>query len=315
MSGLIDAHIHWCLFGRQLGEVVAELRSFESSGYEAVVVFPLPAMGVPPERAINLIPGAVLDFTGIDASRMVHDDFQAWLDFKPLWAAEPRRLRVLSFLDVRAWDGSSDLDLWWGNGHAGFKNILILEEDEAKMRMPPLHQIIGIGREEYLNAHRAFFTVAARRNVPVIYHADLLHHTAFVEECLESHPNLRVVIPHLGFSRRNMARLLDRFPGVMTDISNLRPFIEAERESYRSFIIDYAERVLMGSDAIACVDLRPALEYARCIRELRLPDKITAAVLGGNARRFLGICRNRRLTTPGSETGQVSDTLPLLRDL
>jgi hypothetical protein len=285
---LIDAHIHWCVFGRPLEEVAAELEWLEKSGYEAVVVFPLPAMGAPPERALELIPGAYRDFTGLDAARMAHDDLQAWFRFQPLWAAKPRRLRVLSFLDVRAWDGRSSLDSWWGDGHAGFKNVLVLEQDEAKMRMPPLRRVSGIGPEEYLDAHRAVFAEAARRGAPVTYHADLTLHAAFVEECLAEHPNLRVSIPHFGFSRRRMARLLERFPGVVTDISSLRPFIEEEPEAYRSFLLEYPQRVLLGSDAIACHDLRPALDYARCVRELRLPEEVEAAVLGGNARRFLG---------------------------
>jgi predicted TIM-barrel fold metal-dependent hydrolase len=245
-------------------------------------------MGAPAERAVDLIPGHYREFTGLDAERMVHDDLRAWLDFRALWGAAPRRLEVLSFLDVRAWDGRADLAAWWGEGHAGVKNVLILEEDEAKMRMPPLRRVPGIGPEEYLDAHRAGFTAAARWDVPVMYHADLSLHAAFVEECLEEHPNLRVAIPHLGFSRRRMAHLLERFPGVMTDISSLRPFIEAEPEAYRSFLLEYPQRVLLGSDVIACHDLRPALDYARCVRELRLPEEVEAAVLWGNARRFLG---------------------------
>ena len=285
---VIDAHIHWCLFGRPLEEVVAEFERLEAGGFDAVVVLPLPAMGAPPERAVGLIPGAYRDFTGIDAVRMVHDDLHAWLDFKPLWVGRPCGLQVLSFLDVRAWDGRSDLGAWWGEGHAGLKNVLVCEEDETKMRMPPLRRVPWIGREAYLEAHRATFAAAARWGVPFMYHADLTHHSAFVEECLEAHPDLRVVIPHLGFSRRRMARLIERFPGVMTDISSLRPFIEAEPETYRSFLVEYPDRVLLGSDAIACHDLRPALEYPRCVRELGLPEEIEAAVLGGNARRFLG---------------------------
>jgi hypothetical protein len=286
--GLIDVHLHWCLFGRAAEEVMAELEWLETSGYEAVVVYPLPAMGAPPERAVHLIPGAYRDFTGIDEMRIVHDDLEAWLAFRPLWAARPRSLQVLSFLDVRAWDGHSDLAAWWREGHAGLKNILILEEDEAKMRMPPLRRVPGIGREAYLDAHRSVFRAAERWDVPLMYHADLTLHAAFLEECLEAHPNLRVAIPHLGFSRRRMARLFERFPGAMTDISSLRPFIEAEPEAYRSFILEHPERVLLGSDAIACHDLREAAEYARCVRELRLPEEIEAAVLEGNARRFLG---------------------------
>ncbi|MBI5440090.1 MAG: amidohydrolase family protein [Deltaproteobacteria bacterium] len=288
MAGLIDAHIHWCLFGRPLREVVAEFERLEAGGFEAVVVFPLPAMGAPPERAVDLVPGAYRDLTGIDVPRMVHDDLEAWIAFRPLWAARRRRLRVLSLLDVRAWDGRSDLGAWWGDGHAGLKNVLVLEEDEGKMRMPALRGVPGIAREEYLDAHRAVFAAAAARGVPLVYHADLSLHAAFVEECLQAHPNLPVVIPHLGFSRRRMAQLLERFPRVMTDIASLRPFIEADPEAYRSFILAYPERVLLGSDAIACLELRPVFEYARCVRELRLPPEVEEAVVAGNARRLLG---------------------------
>jgi hypothetical protein len=250
-------------------------------------------MGAPPERAVHLIPGAYRDFTGIDAARMVHDDLRAWLDFQPLWTAEPRSLEVLSFLDVRAWDGRSDLGTWWGDGHAGLKNILVAEVDEEKMRMPPLRRVPGIGSEAYLDAHRAMFAAAALWGVPVMYHADLTLHAAFVEECLQAHPGLRVAIPHLGFSRRRMSRLLERFPNVVTDISSLKPFIEADPEAYRTFLLEYPERVLLGSDAIACHDLRAALDYPRCVRDLRLPEEVAAAVLGGNARRFLGGLRQR----------------------
>ncbi len=285
---LIDAHIHWCLFGRPLDEVAAELEWLEKRGYEAVVVFPLPAMGAPPERAVELIPGAYRELTGLDTARMVHDDLRSWLAFQPLWAAKPRSLQVLSFLDVRAWDGRSSLDPWWGEGHSGFKNVLVLEADSEKMRMPPLRNVPGIGPEEYLDAHRGVFAEAARRDAPVVYHADLTLHAAFVEECLAEHPDLRVVIPHLGFSRRRMAQLLERFPGVMTDISSLRPFIEAEPEAYRSFLLEYPQRVLLGSDAIARHDLRAALDYAQCVRQLRLPEDVEAAVLAENARQFLG---------------------------
>lgn len=296
MSALIDVHIHWCLFGRPAGEVAAELEWLEARGYDAVVVYPLPAMGAPPERAVELIPGAYRDFTGIDAARMVHDDLRAWRDFEAGWAARSRRLRVLSFLDVRAWDGRADLAAWWGGGHAGLKNILITEEDEAKMRTTPLRRVPGIGRGAYLDAHREVFAVAARWGVPLMYHADLTHHAAFVEECLEAHPGLRVAIPHFGFSRRRMARLLERFPGVVTDVSSLLPFLEAEPEAYRSFILDHPGRVMLGSDAIACHDLREALAYVRCVRALGLPEEVEAAVLGGTARRFLG----DGLETPGA---------------
>lgn len=287
-AGPIDVHIHWCLFGRPPAEVVNELELLEKSGFDAVVVYPLPAMGAPPERAVHLIPGAYRDLTGIDVLRIANDDLDAWLAFLPLWNAKPRRLKVLSFLDIRAWDGETDLAPWWGTGHAGLKNILILDEDEAKMRMPSLRLVPGITREKYLNTHRETFALAARLKVPLMYHADLSAHYSFVEECLQTNPELRIAIPHFGFSRRRMAQFIGRYPSVMTDISSLRPFIDAEPEAYRAFILDHPDRVMMGSDAIACHDLRDMLGYVKCVRDLGLPEEAEAGVLHANARRFLG---------------------------
>lgn len=285
---VIDTHIHWCVFGRPVEEVVEEFERLEAGGVDAVVVLPLPSMGAPPERAVGLIPGAYRDLTGIDEARIVHDDLEAWHAFWPRWSARPRKLQMLSFLDVRAWNGDSSLSAWWGEGHAGLKNILVLEEDAGKMRMPPLRGVPGIDREKYLQAHREVFAAAARWDVPMLYHVDLSYHGAFVEECLQAFPNLRVAIPHLGFSRRRIAQLFERFPGVMSDISSLRPFIDADPDAYRSFLGEFPGRVMLGSDAIACSDLSPVLEYVESVRRLRLPREIEAAVLGENARRFLG---------------------------
>lgn len=285
---LIDMHVHWCVFGRPIEEVVADFERLEAGGLDAVVVLPLPTMGAPPDRAVEVIPGAYRDLTGIDEARIVHDDIEAWHAFTALWGARPRRLRVLSFLDVRAWDGRSELDGWWGEGHAGVKNILVLDEDAEKMRMAPLRRVPGLEPADYLQAHRDVFAKAAGWDVPVLYHVDLTNHGAFVEECLGAHPELRVAIPHFGFSRKRMARLLERFPNVMTDFSSLKPFLDAEPEAYRSFIADFPDRVMLGSDAIACGDLDQVLGYVESVRRLGLDGEVEAAVLGGNARRFLG---------------------------
>lgn len=290
---LIDAHIHWCVFGRPLSEVVADLEWLENYGYDAVIVLPLPGMGAPPERAVNLIPGTYRDFTGIDEARIASDDLVSWLAFKPLWAAKPRRMEVLPFLDVRAWDGEADIGLWWGEGHAGFKNILILEEDEAKMRMPPLRHVPAIGREAYLEAHRKVFALAAQKDAPVLYHADLSLHAGFVEECLSAHPTLRVSIPHFGFSRKVMARMFTRFPNLVSDVSSLLPYMQADSAAYRSFIKDFPDRIMLGSDAIACHDLKAAAGYVECAKGLGLGDEVLAALLGGNAARFLAWAGNR----------------------
>jgi hypothetical protein len=196
-------------------------------------------------------------------------------------------MEVLSFLDVRGWDGRADLSVWWRGGHAGLKGILIEEEDGAKMQMPPLRHIPGLTRSAYLDAQRAVFDASSRFKVPLVYHADLTLHSGFVEECLQEHPLLRVNVPHFGFSRKRIAKLLDRYPALMTDISSLGPHIDTNMASYRDFIMDYPKRVMLGSDAIASHDMRMSMEYVDRVKGLGLPSYIEAGVLAGNSHRFL----------------------------
>ncbi len=288
MSGLIDIHTHWCQFGREAEAALAELEWLEGCGFEALAVFPLPGMGAPPERVLQLIPGSYRERIDLTLERAARDDLDAWREFQRRWQERPRTLELLSFLDVRAWDGQVDLAPWWGAGHTGLKGILIEEVDDAKMAMPPLRHVPGLSPAAYRNAQRAVFAAAAGYSVPLVYHADLGLHGDFVAECLQAHPDVPVDIPHFGFSRRAMARLLDRFPAVVTDISSLGPHMATDPASYRAFILDYPDRVLLGSDVLASHDLRPALEYVERVRGLGLPEDVEAAVLGGNARRFLG---------------------------
>jgi|GEM_PF-2547455 len=291
---VIDIHLHWCAFGCRYEGVVEELAVLAGAGYEAVVFYPLPGLGASPEKVRDLIPGPYLDLTGIDSRRTALDDLGTWREFyrhlgernggAPLPALH-------SFLDIRAWDGRTDLepslDMDPHPGHSGFKDILILEEDGEKMRMPPLRLVPGLSREEYLQRHRMSFGLAEELDRPLVYHADLTLHEDFVVDCLECHPDVRVDIPHFGFSRRRIAELMDRFPGVHTDVSSMASFIRKDTEGYREFIVDHPQRVLFGSDAIASYDLRGSLDHLEAVRELSLPEETEVAVLAGNARRFL----------------------------
>lgn len=293
-NSVIDVHLHWCAFGRRFEGVVEELARLAAAGYEAVAFYPLPGLGAPPEKVKDLIPGPYLELTGIDSRRTALDDLGAWREFHRY--LEDRDggapLPVLhSFLDIRAWDGRVDLepslDMGSQPAHTGLKDILILEEDEEKMRMPPLRLVPGLSREEYLERHRMTFRLAEELGRPLIYHADLTLHEEFVFECLESHPAVRVDIPHFGFSRRRMGELMDSFPNVYTDVSSMALFMTKDGEGYREFMADHPQRVLFGSDAIASYDLRGSLEHLQAVRELDLPPETETAVLAGNARWFL----------------------------
>lgn len=288
MSRFIDIHTHWCLFGRDPQKVSTELEWLEQRGYEKLAVYPLPSLGATPEKVLDMVPGAYRELVGLNPERTANDDLESWLEFERQWKAKPRTLELLSFLDVRAWDGKKDLTPWWAGGHTGLKSILIEEEDGTKMAMPPLRSVNQTSRAGYLEAQRAVFEAADRYGVPLVYHVDLSLHLGFVEECLGAYPNLRVNIPHLGFSRRLMGELFNRFPALYSDLSSLGPHIEKKPDSYRSFILNHPDRIMLGSDVIASFDMRQAYKYVDWIKNLSLPTEVESSVFFNNARRFLG---------------------------
>jgi hypothetical protein len=66
MSNLIDIHTHWCLVGRDPEAVVRELEWLGAHGYEKLAIFPLPGLGAPPEKVLDMIPGAYRDLAGLN---------------------------------------------------------------------------------------------------------------------------------------------------------------------------------------------------------------------------------------------------------
>lgn len=287
MDKYIDIHAHWCLFGRNPDDVAAELLWLEGQGFEKIALFPLPGLGASPEKVWQMLPRAYREMISLTVEKASNDDLEAWLSFKKFWEGKGSSLELLSFLDIRAWDGVQSLDDWWEAGHAGFKSILIEEEDDAKMKMAPLRNATGISRGAYFEAQRRVFSMASRLEVPLIYHADLSLHRGFIEECLQDNPDLRVNIPHLGFSRKQMAEMLKLYPQLKSDISSLGPYIEKEGASYKSFMRDFPEQVMLGSDVISSYDMRPAKGYVDCVKALELPEEVEAKVLYSNAIDFI----------------------------
>lgn len=289
MTGYIDVHLHWCLFGRDPALVKSELIQLERDGFEAVVILPLPGMGASPQRVLNLVPGAYRDLCSLTDEATSHDDLDSWRDFKTEWDNEEHELKLLSFIDLRAWDGLKDLSEWWQGGHDGIKGILVAEEDSETMVMPPMRETPGISREDYFDAQRKLFKFTREKNVPLLYHVDVTLHGDFIDDQLKAYSDLKINIPHLGFSRKLFADILERHTNVVSDISSLAPYIRSAPDEYREFIMAFPERIMLGSDAISCHSFKEPSLYLNLVKSLGLPEDTEAALLGGNARRFLGL--------------------------
>jgi hypothetical protein len=84
----------------------------------------------------------------------------------------------------------------------------------------------------------------------VLFHVDLRRYGNFVEEMLRSHPATNFNVPHFGSSRKALSHLLENYPNCYTDTSSLVPFMIEDPVSYKSFIRQFQDRILYGSDAL-----------------------------------------------------------------
>ena len=121
-----------------------------------------------------------------------------------------------------------------------------------------------------------FMAVLRERSIPIAIHSDLgndeqpTQYLQWIQEVLRLYPNNGIVWMHMGLSRELtridpdlhigvLRSLLDRYPKLMTDISwrviydNVFSRTEP-RAKYLSFLEEYSDRILPGSDFLASTD-------------------------------------------------------------
>ncbi len=119
----------------------------------------------------------------------------------------------------------------------------------------------------------AFMQVLRERHIPLAIHSDLgsddepTKYLAWMQKVLDLYPDNAIVWMHLGLSRellkmdtaqhiQIMKSLLDRYPKLMLDISwrIIEDYYFSDPEKrvlYASFLNEYSERVLPGTDFVA----------------------------------------------------------------
>lgn len=133
--------------------------------------------------------------------------------------------------------------------------------------------VIHAGREPALPAYKA--------DIQKLCAADAMRRV------LERHPDLTVIVPHLGADEiPAYGDLLDAYPGLYLDTTMMLADFFPQRPT-AEFLARHATRILYGSDF-------PNLPYA-WDRELKklvamgLPDEAVVAIAAKNAQRVLGV--------------------------
>ncbi|MDP2725723.1 MAG: amidohydrolase family protein, partial [Syntrophales bacterium] len=224
----------------ELKPVFSRLTKSGLIGFNALVFTEFPTEI---KTALKMVPGLYHDSISLAALEMTRDPFPYFELAKPL--------KVIPFVDARFIDNGIEekMERLKQGGFKGLKLLYIPEEDRA-IRVEGMEQDFGrpLKKSEEITAR--LIDSASSQGMCVLLHVDLRRYGDFVKEMIRSHPKTNFNIPHFGSSRKAMSHLLETCPNCYTDTSSLGPFIMEDPVSYKSFILQYQDRILYGSDAL-----------------------------------------------------------------
>lgn len=237
-----DAHIHFYFKfpAAELKRVFSRLLKGGLVGFNALIFVEYPN---DLNTVLKMVPGMYHNDISLQALEMQQDPFPYFT-----WAAP---LSIIPYADARfiEQDVEAKMARFKQRGFKGLKLLYVPEEDK-NIRVQGMEQAFGrsVKKSEEITAR--LIDSAASLGMCILFHVDLRRYGNFAEEMLKSHPQTNFNIPHFGSSRKAMSHLLGNYPNCYTDISSLTPFMRDDPESYQSFIRQFPDRMLYGSDAL-----------------------------------------------------------------
>lgn len=239
---------------------------------------------------IKAIPSVKNDFVnGMDAVDFAHDNLHITLSMTFMDLAHPEDIAsIISFYD-REYPG---MFKWAGELNVMKQALLKNAHEPATL--------------ESIDAWAPFMKILRERDIPVTLHSDLGNNaepTRFLflmEHVLKRYPDNKIVWAHMGLSKELtrmspdqhvaiMARLLDKYPHLMLDISwdALYNAYHQWGDVFIPFFNEYSTRILPGSDFVAA-DSKSFGQYAN---ELEITSRALRA-LDDNAFRNIALGEN-----------------------
>jgi hypothetical protein len=283
---VIDVHAHCFTARTQNARVADALGKLRAVGVSHLVVVGLINTRLDAEAMWDLIPRYVEN----RGNPLFHEAEDL------LALAEANRPALLPFVDTRHLWGSplEVLPRYLAQGFRGLKGIY-LADDRNDLGVRGVPEALGISLEAYRKREWELFSLAEAHDLPLVYHMDARMYGDVMAAVLEDFPRLRVDFAHLGISRKAFGKVLERHPNVYTDLASMLPHVRRDPRGYRDFILNHADRVCFGSDAILYAADTTVPEYLEMVRRLELPEEVEEMVCSANPRRFLG----KALPEPG----------------
>jgi len=237
-----DAHIHF-FYNCSLHELQQKIGLLEKTGLSGMNILVISEFPAEMDTYLKMIPGAYHPFVTREALVNQKDPFEVM--------NLPRHLKIVPFLDARFMENHIEekIKMYRQRGFIGLKLLYVPEEDTT-FQIGGMEKTFGRTCKQSEKITSLIIEQASSQGMPILMHVDLRRYGDFVEEMIRSHPGTHFNIPHFGFSRRVMSFLLEKYPNCYTDMSSLTLFMEKEAAPYKSFIKQYQDRILFGSDAV-----------------------------------------------------------------
>jgi len=237
-----DVHIHFfyqCSFN-ELKHIFGLLEDIGLAGINVLVIAEFPTEI---NDVLKMIPGAYHPYVTQEVLENQEDPFAA--------IQLSHHLKIVSFLDARFIENNIEekIKIYRQRGFKGLKLLYVPEEDTT-LRIGGMEKTFRRTRRQSEKITSLIIEHASCQGMPILMHADLRKYGNFVAEMIGNFPKTNFNIPHFGFSRREISFLLDQYPNCYTDMSSLESFMEKDPVSYKSFIKQYQDRILFGSDAL-----------------------------------------------------------------
>lgn len=271
----IDAHIHFFVPSQSMYQVYLDILGDKNLEKVFALVFSSDALDI--EKTYRLVPKHVKGFVkGLTEFRSC-DSFFEFVNKHAL------SQKVVPFIDDRALvkNVRATLEEYKKMGFVGIKSFYLPERDEHYI--DSFMDVFSISLADYQKTQREMFAFASENEMPIMCHTSVKKYPDFIEGLLREFKNVRVCIPHFGYSRRSIAPLLEKYENFYTDISSLLGLMKKQKEEYVEFMDRHREKILLGTDGPG---FEKASDYANFL-EKNLSGEAFRKIARGNALRFL----------------------------
>jgi len=237
-----DAHIHF-FYDCSLEELRQKIGLLEKSGVAGMNVLVMSEYPHEMDTCLKMIPGAYHSHITRETLENQKDPFEV--------IHLSRQMKIVPFLDARFMEDHIEekIKTYRQKGFRGIKLLYVPEEDR-EFRIGGMEKAFHRTLKQSEEITSLIIEQASSLGVPILMHVDLKRYGDFVEEMIRSFPGTHFNLPHFGYSRKAVSRLLDRYANCYTDMSSLTSFMEKDPSAYKSFFQQYQDRVLFGSDAV-----------------------------------------------------------------